>query len=336
MIIDLQRFVKGERPHWQELERQLNRLEADPDFRMSLQEVQQFHHLYERAAADLAKLQTFASEPELRQYLESLVARAYADIHETRERERRWTFRQWLTETFPGTFRKHVRAFWLSVVITMVGVVFGMGAIAFDPESKEVIMPFSHLMGDPSERVAKEEAAVDDRLEGQKSTFAGHLMTHNTKVSIFAMALGMTWAVGTIVLLFYNGIILGAVVLDYVRAGESVFLAGWLLPHGSIEIPAILIAGQAGLVLGGALIGWGKRSGLRERMREIGPDLATLIGGVGLMLIWAGIIEAFLSQYHEPVIPYALKIAFGLIELCLLFYYLARSGQKKLKAGDAR
>jgi hypothetical protein len=42
------------------------------------------------------------------------------------------------------------------------------------------------------------------------------------------------------------------------------------------------------------------------------------------MLIWAGIIEAFFSQYHEPVLPYAVKIAFGLIELALLWVFLLR------------
>jgi uncharacterized membrane protein SpoIIM required for sporulation len=160
-------------------------------------------------------------------------------------------------------------------------------------------------------------------------------MTHNTQVSITAMGLGLTWGIGTIVLLFYNGVILGAVILDYVRADQSVFLAGWLLPHGSFEIPAILIAGQAGLLLGGALIGWGKRSNLRQRMREIGPDLVTLIVGVALLLVWAGIIEAFLSQYHEPAIPYSLKIAFGMLELCLLIFYLSRSGRNKPKEAKA-
>ena len=44
------------------------------------------------------------------------------------------------------------------------------------------------------------------------------------------------------------------------------------------------------------------------------------------MLLWAGIVEAFLSQYHEPVIPYAAKIAFGCVELVLLVLYLTRAG----------
>ncbi len=336
MIIDLQRFVQAERPHWQELERILDRLEDDQDTDFGLKDVKRFHHLYERAAADLARLNTFASEPELRQYLENLVARAYADIHEIREKKKSGlAWRKWLVETFPGTFRKHIRSFWLSVMVTIAGMIFGIGALAFDPESKEVLMPFSHLLGDPAERVAKEESAVVDRYEGRKSSFAGELMTHNTRVSITAMGLGLTWGIGTIVLLFYNGVSLGAVILDYVRADQSVFLAGWLLPHGSFEIPAILIAGQAGLLLGGALIGWGKRSNLRQRMREIGPDLVTLIVGVALLLVWAGIIEAFLSQYHEPAIPYSLKIAFGMLELCLLIFYLSRSGRNKVKEAKA-
>src|SRR5260370_26993584 len=127
-------------------------------------------------------------------------------------------------------------------------------------------------------------------------------------------------------MLFYNGVILGAVSVDCVAAGQTKFLMGWLLPDGAVEIPAILIGGQAGLVLARALIGWGKRASLRSRLREVSQDLVTLIFGVGVLLVWAGLVEAFLSQYHEPVVPYSAKIVFGLMELALLFLFLAKSG----------
>ena len=158
-------------------------------------------------------------------------------------------------------------------------------------------------------------------------------MTHNIKVSIFTLALGLTWGIGTLIMLFYNGVILGAVALDYVLAGETPFLLGWLLPHGGVEIPAIILAGQAGLVLAGALIGWGKPISLKTRLRKISGDLVTLIFGIAIMLTWAGIIEAFFSQYHEPVIPYAVKIAFGVFELTLLVLFFARAG-KGAERGD--
>lgn len=329
MIVDLQKFIANERPFWNQLEQWLNRIEAEPDLRLTLQQLEQFHHLYQRTTADLAKITTFSSEPETRRYLENLVARAYGEIHETREKQRRFFPLQWFFHTWPQTFRRHARAFYLSLAITLAGCAFGGLAIAFDPDSKPVLMPFSHLMQDPRQRVAEEENATDDQLAGHKTSFSAELMTHNTQISIFTLALGMTWGIGSIIMLFYNGVILGAVAVDYVRAGETKFLLGWLMPHGVIEIPAILIAGQAAFILAGALIGHANRARLRTRLRDVSADIATLIFGVGLMLVWAGFIEAFLSQYHEPVIPYEVKIAFGCVELALLVVFLATSGANK-------
>lgn len=333
MIIDLQRFVQTERPTWSELERLLEQLEGATVKSLSLAELQRFHLLYERTAADLARLNTYSAEPETRRYLETLIARAYGEIHETRERRRRLRPLQWFFQTLPQTFRKHLRAFQVSVGITIVGILFGAGAIAFDPTAKPVLMPFEHLLQDPAKRVAEEERLQADgtnpadRLSGRKSSFSAQLMTHNTRVSVFTMALGVSYGVGTTIVLFSNGIMIGAIAVDYVRAGQTKFLLGWLLPHGVIEIPAILIAGQAGLMLAFALIGWGRRISMAARLREISGDLVTLIFGVGCMLVWAGFIEAFLSQYHEPVIPYELKIGFGLVELTLLILFLSRSGR---------
>jgi len=329
VIVDLGKFIAAERPFWTELEKTLEKLANDPAARLDMAGTRRFHYLYERAAAGLAKTITIASEPETRRYLESLVARAYCEIHETRDKRGAPSLWRWFTVTFPRTFRRHIRAFWLSVAITLAGCAFGGFAIAFDPEAKPVIMPFSHLMGNPKERVKQEEKQDKDRLQGYKSTFSANLMTHNTQVSVATLALGASWGFGSIVMLFYNGVILGAVCVDYIMAGEGKFLAGWLLPHGSFEIPAILIAGQAGLMLGGAMIGWGRRLSLRERLRQSAPELVTLIFGVAILLVWAGIVESFFSQYHEPVIPYAWKIAFGVVELGALSFFLSRSGLKR-------
>lgn len=330
MIIDLQKFVTSERAYWTELESTLNVLENDPRRRLPLDQLRRFHYLYERTAAGLAKVNTFASEPETRRYLESLVARAYGEIHETRDRQHRFSPVAWFFQTLPQTFRRHVRAFWLSIGITMIGALFGGFAVAYDPEAKAAILPemFANHLGDPSERVAKEEQNADNPSAGHMSSFSAHLMVNNIGVSIKAMALGMTWGIGTIILLFYNGVILGLVAVDYVLAGQTTFLLGWLLPHGSIELPAVIIGGQAGLMIAGALIGWGQRNTMRARLRAITPDLTTLIFGVGIMLVWAGLVEAFFSQYHEPVLPYAVKIAFGVTELVLLVLFLSRCGRK--------
>jgi uncharacterized membrane protein SpoIIM required for sporulation len=226
-----------------------------------------------------------------------------------------------------------MRAFVLALGITAFGFVIGGLAISIDKEAKSIILPFSHLQIDPSKRVAYEEktGAIEDRLAGKKATFSAVLMTHNTRVSLSTFAMGFTWGIGTVILLFYNGIILGAISLDFIHAGQSTFLLGWLLPHGAIEIPAIVLAGQAGFILAGALIGWGRRISLKKRLRTVAPELVTLLCGLAVMLIWAGIVEAFLSQYHEPVIPYDAKIIFGVIELIALILFFGLSGKSKVR-----
>lgn len=328
MILNLAGFVESERPYWDELLAVTKKLDSDPHMRMSLDQVTRFHYLYQRCAADLARIGSLSTRPESFAYLEGLVARAYTELHDNPERAR-FSPVKFVTKTFPRTFRRNVNAFALSLLITVVSAAFGAGALAVDYDTKPVFMPFAGLNDSPGERVKREESTKHDRLADLRSNFSAQLMTHNIQVALFVLALGMTWGVGTIVLLFYNGAILGAVGFDYIHAGYAPFLFGWLLPHGVIEIPAILIAGQASFVLANALIGWGDRTPRGARLRAVSGDVLALAGGAALMLVWAGIVEAFLSQYHEPVLPYALKMAFGVAELGLLTLYLARAGAEK-------
>jgi uncharacterized membrane protein SpoIIM required for sporulation len=264
----------------------------------------------------------------MRRYLEALVARAYGEIHETRRPVRLapWRF---LTRAFPRAFRRRGRAFALAAAFTAAGAAFGGLAVVLDPQARAALMPFPHLMQHPSERVAAEESADRDRMRGARASFSAALSTHNTRVAILCFALGVTWGLGTALVLFFNGVLLGAVALDYLQAGQPAFLFGWLLPHGAVEIPAFLIAGQAGLVLAGALLGWGDRTPLPGRLRSIGPDLGALFAGLTALLLWAGLVESFLSQVHEPFLPYALKIGFGVVEGVLLLLFLLLAGRRR-------
>src|SRR6187455_2734274 len=135
MIIDLPRFIAAERPTWTELENLLNRLDADPYRKMSLEEVQRFHLLYQKVSADLGRVATFAAEPELKRYLESLTARAYGEIHETRQRGIKLRPAHWFLNEFPRAFRRHSGPFVVVLAITLVGFLFGAFATTFDQEA---------------------------------------------------------------------------------------------------------------------------------------------------------------------------------------------------------
>ena len=328
MIVDLKQFIERERTTWEELDKTLTRIENETLLHLTLEEVQRLHYLYERTGAGLIKISTFAAEPNLVHSLESLLTRAYAELQTGRSQTEKISIRRWLFRTFPQTFRKHLRFFWAALLLTIVGALFGGAAVAYDPDAKAAIAPFPNLLQSPAERVKEEENKINPTLATSKSRFSATLITNNTKVSILALALGVTWGIGTAILLFSNGVVLGAVILDYVRAGQSVFLMGWLLPHGVIEIPAILIAGQAGLLLGRALIGWNSKENVHQRLRSVTGSLVTLISGAALLLIWAGLVEAFFSQYHEPILPYQFKIIVGLVELLALLTFLSLGKQR--------
>jgi len=244
MIVNLEKFITRERPGWERLDQMLRQLEAEPMRTLPLDQVRELELLYQRASADLARIATFSAEPEARRYLENLVSRGYAEIHGAMAERRQIRLWEWLARTLPQTFRRRLAAWRLATLLFMAGALFGGIALSLDPEAKPVLLPFGQLQGDPAERVSREERPqAAHRLDGEKASFAGLLMTHNIQVTFVAMALGFTWGLGTLVFMFYNGIILGAVAADYVMAGQTQFLLGWLLPHGVIEIPAMLIGG---------------------------------------------------------------------------------------------
>lgn len=335
MIVDLERFIAAERPRWERLDEALKRIADDPWRRLSFAEVRELDGLYQRAVSDLARLATFSAGFEARQYLEGIVARGYTEIHGATAETRRFRPWHWISRTFPAAWRNRAGAFWFAAILMSVGAIFGGAALGLDPGSKDVLMAFPYLRVNPAERVAHEESMKGKQLTDRKARFSGNLITNNTKVTLMAMALGMTWGVGTLIIMVYNGVIIGAIAIDYILAGQTSFLFGWLLPHGAIEIPAMLVGGQAGFVLAGALLGRGQGRGVADRLRLVAPDVVTLCFGAAVMLVWAGIVEAFFSQYHEPVLPYALKIGFGATELALLVCYFALAGRDVPRTGDA-
>lgn len=331
MILDSDRFIEKEQPHWIALREHLDRLDSRAVGADSAASLLALHSLYRRAASGLARLEAAAADPAAIHQLEALVGRAYAEIH-SRPHGSGWrAVPKWIATAFPIAFRKHFRYFAAAVWITLAGCLVGGIAIATNKEHRETLYPFPHLLQDPSKRVALEESQARS-ASAPHSTFAAQLMSNNIRVTINAFAFGMTYGIGTVVLLFYNGVILGGVAVDYILDGQIVFLLAWLLPHGVTEIPAIFIGGMAGLLIARALFGFGDRHGLRTRFRALLPDLAALMFGAATLLVWAGIVESFFSQYHAPVIPYGVKIAFGVVELIALIVWLARAGRPPVPA----
>lgn len=328
MILNLERFQAQARPRWQKLESLLATLEGRADRRLNAGEADQLQDLYAQVAADLNRVTHGALAPDLRQYLERLVARAYAELYfAPPSRSELWKPRRWLRifTAFPESFRRQSRYFALALMITLLGCTFGGLAVRYDPAAVDVLLPADYLRN-PGERVHQEEKGKGERLNSTQieAAFSAQLIKHNIQISLLAAALGVTFGIGTALLLFENGVLLGAVVVRYTQQGFGLFMTAWLLPHGVFEIPSILIAGQAGFYLARLLLHRRENRDVRQSMRE----WLVLIAGMAMMLVWAGIMEAFFSQHHAPVLPYGFKVAVALAELVLLTFYLLLIGRR--------
>ena len=335
MILNLERFQAQARPRWTTLESLLGAVESRPDRRLNLAEAQQLQELYAQVAADLNRVMHGALAPELRQYLERLVARAYAELYYAPPtRSEIWKPRRWLRifTAFPESFRRQFRYFALAVLVTVLGCALGGLAVHYDPASVDVLLPADYLRN-PVQRVQEEEQGKRQELHSvqTEAAFSAQLIRHNIQVALLAAALGVTFGIGTALLLFENGMLLGAVAVHYTRQGFGLFLTAWLLPHGAFEIPSILVAGQAGFYLARVLLRRREDRNMRQSMRE----WLVLIAGLAMMLVWAGVMEAFFSQHHAPVLPYWFKVAVGAAELALLTIWLLLVGRKET-ATEAR
>lgn len=331
MILNLERFQAQARPRWNDLESLLTALENRPDRHLNSVEAEQLQDLYARVAADLNRVTHGALAPELQQYLERLVGRAYAELfYAPPMRSELWRPRRWLVifTAFPEAFRRQFRYFALAVLVTLLGCALGGLAVRYDPASVDVLLPADYL-SNPGQRVHREEEGQARHMDSAQTeaAFSAQLIRHNIQVALLAAALGVTFGIGTALLLFENGVLLGAVAVHYTRQGFGLFMSAWLLPHGVFEIPSILIAGQAGFYLARLLLRGREERNLHQSVRE----WLLLVAGLAMMLVWAGIMEAFFSQHHAPVLPYGFKIAVAGAELVLLTAYLGLIG----RSGDA-
>ncbi|MEM8738439.1 MAG: stage II sporulation protein M [Planctomycetota bacterium] len=324
--MDLNGFIELRRPRWERLGWLLDRVEAKSLTALPADEVDELFRLYRLASSDLNWAQTQTGNPALLDYLETTVGRAYGLLAPP-ARARPLSAWWWMVRHgLPGAARREWRLLMLSAALMLSGALFGGLATAVEPDLARVFLPAEHLAEMPSERVADLEAIERDGSSqvgggGGVAVFSTFLFTHNIRVCLLAFGLGLTFGLGTGVVLFYNGVILGCIAWRYFADGVGEFFVAWVGPHGSIELPCIVFAGLAGLMVGRAQWRAGRGEAWRTLARSRGT-LLTLVVGTATWLVVAGVVEGGFSQINEPTIPYPLKIAVAAVLFVMLMGYL--------------
>jgi uncharacterized membrane protein SpoIIM required for sporulation len=324
--MDLNDFLRERRPRWRRLGELLDRVRNYQLGSLSPREVDELFSLYRLTSSDLNLVQTRTGNPSLVEYLEELVGQAYAVLSVPR---RASFFRSWwmiVRHYFPAALRAERRIVAVSAMTLLAGILFGFVATLVSPRSVEVFLPAEHLTESPHERVARLEQSEREgnRSVGsadQHAVFTVFLFNNNIRVSVLGFALGLTFGIGTIIVLFYNGAMLGSIAALYLADHEMKFFIAWVGPHGVIELPCVVFACAAGLLLARTQLRRSEGTTLGQ-IRAIRPKLVDLLVGTSTLLVIAGTIEGGFSQINQPTISYWFKIGVAIILFILLLVYI--------------
>ena len=318
--MNIERFIADRMPVWKQLDDLLVRAESTDVTRDELQELVA---LYRRTCTDLNRARSYTANPDVLGYLNQLTGRAYRFIYQAaHEVPVHRAFSILITKEIPAAFRRERIAIAIAAVSMILGTLFGALAVIIDPANGPRLIPGMFFTESPRERVAKIETGKEriDNLD-KALVFGASLYTHNIRVAFLAFSVGALTIAGGILLLFYNGVILGAVAMMYILDGVPLFFFAWVGPHGALELPSIVFAGAAGLVAGRALLMPGSLSRAAS-MRRVLPSVWRIIIGTALTLVLAGLIEGSFSQFSSRTFPYELKIAVAALLFISLMTYL--------------
>ena len=307
-------WIEKRKTHWERLE-QLIRLAGAGVGRLNHQELQELGLLYRQTASDLSVILQDVSSPQLAAYLNQLLARGHNLIY-MGHRPKADNLLGFYGRTYPRIFREMLPLTMLVIVVFLLAVLAGWAVTLHDPGFAHRLLG-PQMMEDIDRRQMWTQSVV-----AIKPVAASSITTNNLTVAFTTFALGVT-AIGTIWMIVLNGLLLGVVGAATWRAGMALALWSFVVPHGVLELPAIFLAGAAGLEIARGLLFPGLLP-RRESLAYAGGRASRLVLGTLPLLLIAGTIEGFFSPSDAPA---AMKFTLGAVLFTALLAYLFGAGR---------
>jgi len=314
--MNIQRWISRREPNWQRLDALLRQVEKKGIKSLQAGEIRELASLYRSVAADLARAQTHKVGNTLTQSLHFLTTRAYTQIYQGSRRQE-W---QAVVEFYSWGLPAVVQQTFLYIATATATFLLG-GLIAWwyawqDPTFISLLVPESLIS-----QVRDEHKLWMGSIVGIEPLASSNITINNLSVSFGAIAGGMTAGIYTTFLLFFNGLLIGALATLVSQNNLAYPFWAFVFPHGSLELPAIFFAGGAGFLLARAILFPGKYR-RRDALQFYGSLAVQLLFGIIPMLIIAGTIEGFISP--NPSISSTFKYLLGMSLFVFLLVYSSR------------
>ncbi|NES99277.1 MAG: stage II sporulation protein M [Sphaerospermopsis sp. SIO1G2] len=314
--MNIKRWVARREQDWQRLNQLLGKVEQKRLKNLTSSEIRELASLYRSVAADLARARTQEVGKTLTQSLQTLTTRGYTQIYQGSRKQEWQAVKEFYSWGFPTVVQK---TFIYTTVATALFLFSGLIAWWYawqDPTFMSLIVP---------ERLISQ---VRDRGElwmgsivGIEPLASSNIMINNISVSFGAVAGGITGGIYTTYLMILNGLLIGAVATLVGQNNLAYPFWAFVFPHGALELPAIFLAGGAGLLIAKGILFPGKYRRI-DAIKIHSSLAAQLVFGIVPLLVIAGIIEGFISP--NPAIPDPIKYLIGISLLIGLVMYFNR------------
>ena len=323
------KFRKGREAAWQQLDSLVSRMEAGGIGTLSAGEVQQLPLLYRAAISSLSVARAIALDRNLLLYLENLSLRAYLAVYGPRAGVLA-SLGEFFRQGFPRAVRAMGKHLAVAAAVLFIGIIAGYMLVQADMDHFHTLVPDALADGRGPASTAEElrTGELFAPWPGFVETFivfANSLFRHNTMVGILCFGLGFALGVPTLLLLAYQGVILGAFIALHAARGLTVDFIGWLSIHGVTEILAILLCAAAGLRVAEKIVFPGEFPRL-ESLARYGRQAAGAAAGSVLLFFVAGLLEGGFRQLINNTPG---RYLFAIATAALWTAYFLRAGRMK-------
>ena len=278
---------------------------------------QDLTELFVEITDDLSYARTFYPDSKTTAYLNELAQRVHTRVYRSRREPRSRIIRFW-TQELPRIMATARVELLVSVVIFAFAVALGTISTLNDGSFARLILGDQYVNMTLS-NIENEDPMAVYKQANEVDMFLG-ITVNNIRVAFIAFAAGLLVSIGTGLILFQNGVMVGTFLTMFHLQGQFWTAMRTIWIHGVLEISAIIVAGAAGLIIGNSILFPGTYSRAVSFRRGARKGMKVVFGTLPLFIA-AGFLEGFVTRRTGMPTWLSLVIIVGsLVFVC--FYYI--------------
>ncbi len=314
------KFIEQNKKKWVDFETMFKNKDKDPE---------KLSELFIEVTNDLSYARSNYPHRSIKVYLNNLANKVFTKLYKNKYGGGNKIVLFW-KEKLPKVMYESRKALYLAFIVFLCAFLIGVFSSVHDPGFAR------HMLGDSYIDMTEEYIAEGDPMKVYKKMdhfyMFSYIALNNLVVSFRVFITGIFFGIGSIGAMISEGIRLGAFQYFFIERGlfQESFLTIWM--HGAPEISSIILAGAAGMTLGGGLIFPGTYTRSEALLKGARRGIMIMLGIVPI-LVFAALIEGFVTRYTEVndvVRAIIITTNFGFI----IYYFVIYPYRKFHNSGD--